>query len=132
MLLQDPKNEADDLDDFTEPNKVDCEPLVDSSSSSLIFTIFFEIVQSLFLHILFHFIFWRPQFDINKLAPIRVFSSHQFSVSHTTHTAAVVCSAYLKAARRALVLFMKTKGPPLSSVFCRCLDHAVFQMAAAS
>ena len=62
----------------------------------------------------------------------RLFSSHQFSVSHTTHTAAVVCSAYLKAARRALVLFMKTKGPRLSSVFCRCLDHAVFQMAAAS
>lgn len=48
------------------------------------------------------------------------------SVTHSS------CSAYLKAARRALVLFMKTKGPPLSSVFCRCLDHPVFQMAAAS
>ena len=46
VLLQDPKNEADDLDDFTEPNNVDCEPLVDSSSS-LIFTKIFSDVDEL-------------------------------------------------------------------------------------
>ena len=64
VLLQDPKNEAEDLDDFTEPNNVVCEPLLVDSSSSLIFTIFF---QSLF-HILFLF-FGGLNFT-NKLAPI--------------------------------------------------------------
>ena len=129
MLLQDPKNEADDLDDFTEPNKVDCEPLVDSSSSSLIFTIFLKQFSHFFIS---YSILFFGDLNLtqkkNKLAPI-VFLSALLSRSHLTHSS---CSAYLKAARRALVLFMKTKGPPLSSVFCRCLDHAVFQMAAAS
>ena len=129
MLLQDPKNEADDLDDFTEPNKVDCEPLVDSSSSSLIFTIFLKQFSHFFIS---YSILFFGDLNLtqkkNKLAPI-VFLSALLSQSHHTHSS---CSAYLKAAQLALVLFMKTKGPPLSSVFCRCLDHPVFQMAAAS
>ena len=102
MLLQDPKNEADDLDDFTEPNNVDCEPLVDSSSS-LIFTKKILVTFS-------YFIFW-PQFH-KQIGP------DCFPLSGGTHSR--------HSSMPALVLFMK--GPLL----CCLINVAVFQMAAAS